>query len=121
MGFRDKVAIVTGAGQGIGEAYAKALAAEGASVVVADINEAQGRRVADEISGAGGVARFVPVDVASPESTKAMADATLAAYGAIDYLVNNAAIYQGMQVAPLIAVDWEYYKQIGRASCRERV
>jgi NAD(P)-dependent dehydrogenase (short-subunit alcohol dehydrogenase family) len=111
MRFQEKVAIVTGAGQGIGEAYAKALAVEGASVVVADVNEVQGRRVAGEISGAGGSARFVHVDVAAPESTKAMADATIAAYGAIDYLVNNAAIYQGMQIAPLIAVDWEYYKR----------
>lgn len=111
MRFREKVAIVTGAGQGIGEAYAKALAAEGARVVVADVNEAQGARVAEEIGAAGGTARFVRVDVASPESTKAMADATVAAYGGIDYLVNNAAIYAGMQVAPLIAVDWDYYKR----------
>lgn len=111
MRFRDKVAIVTGAGQGIGEAYAKGLAAEGASVVVADVNEAQGSRVATEIASAGGAARFVRVDVASPDSTRAMADATIAAYGGIDYLVNNAAIYQGMQIAPLIAVDWDYYKR----------
>jgi NAD(P)-dependent dehydrogenase (short-subunit alcohol dehydrogenase family) len=111
MRFRDKVAIVTGAGQGIGEAYAEGLAAEGARVVVADVNEEQGARVAGEIAKAGGTATFVRVDVASPESTTAMADATIAAYGGIDYLVNNAAIYQGMQVAPLIAVDWEYYKR----------
>jgi NAD(P)-dependent dehydrogenase (short-subunit alcohol dehydrogenase family) len=111
MRFREKVAIVTGAGQGIGEAYAKGVATEGASVVVADVNEAQGARVADAIAAAGGRARFVRVDVASPESTRAMADATIAAFGGIDYLVNNAAIYQGMQVAPLIAVDWEYYKR----------
>ncbi len=111
MRFREKVAIVTGAGQGIGEAYAKGLAREGASVVVADLNEAQGARVAEEIVAAGGRARFVHVDVASPESTKAMAAATIAAYGGIDCLVNNAAIYHGMQIAPLIAVDWDYYKR----------
>ncbi len=111
MEFTDKIAIVTGAGQGIGEAYAKALAAAGARVVVAELNESQGRRVAAEIAAAGGAARFVPVDVASPESTMAMAAATIEAFGGIDFLVNNAAIYHGMQIAPLIAVDWDYYKR----------
>jgi NAD(P)-dependent dehydrogenase (short-subunit alcohol dehydrogenase family) len=111
MRFADKVGIVTGAGQGIGEAYAKGLAAEGARVVVAELNEAQGRRVADEIREAGGEASFVHVDVASPESTQAMAEATRRTYGGIDFLVNNAAIYQGMQIAPLILVDWDYYKR----------
>jgi 3-oxoacyl-[acyl-carrier protein] reductase len=108
MQFDNKVAIVTGAGQGIGEVYAKALAAAGARVVVAELNEAQGRRVAAEI---GSAARFVHVDVASPESTRAMAAVTLEAFGGIDFLVNNAAIYHGMQIAPLIAVDWDYYKR----------
>jgi len=108
MRFEGKVAIVTGAAQGIGEAYAKALAAEGARVVVAELNEAQGRRVAEEI---GGAARFVRVDVASPESTQAMAAAAVEAFGGIDLLVNNAAIYHGMQLAPLIAVEWDYYKR----------
>ena len=111
MRFKDKVAIVTGSGQGIGEAYAKAIAAEGASVIVADLNGPQGTRVAEEITKGGGTARFVEVDVASPDSTRAMAEATVRAYGGIDFLVNNAAIYHGMQIAPLIAIDWDYYKK----------
>jgi len=110
-GISGKVAIVTGAGQGIGDAYAKGLAEQGASVVVADINEANGARVAAEIAASGGTALFVPVDVSSPESTQAMAAKAIGAYGGIDFLVNNAAIYHGMKVAPLTTVDWDYYKR----------
>jgi NAD(P)-dependent dehydrogenase (short-subunit alcohol dehydrogenase family) len=111
MQFSDKVAIVTGSAQGIGEAYAKAIAAQGASVIVADILKDGGQRVASEIAEAGGEARFVEVDVSSADSTRAMAAAAVDAYGGIDYLVNNAAIYQGMKIAPLISVDWDYYSK----------
>lgn len=109
MQLKDKVAIVTGAGQGIGEAYAKALAAEGACVVVAELQSEKGEAVAREIKAGGGEAIFVQVDVSSAESTRHMAAAAIEAYGGIDFLVNNAAIYHGMQVAPLITVDWDYY------------
>jgi NAD(P)-dependent dehydrogenase (short-subunit alcohol dehydrogenase family) len=109
--FKDKVAIVTGAAQGIGEAYARALAAEGASVVVADLNEDAGQRVAKELEAAGGTAMFVRCDVSDATSATAMADATVAAYGGIDLLVNNAAIYGDMQFDLLITVDWDYYRK----------
>ncbi len=111
MRFENKVSIVTGAGQGIGEAYAKALASEGARVVVAEINEDQGRRVATEIGESGGEATFVAVDVADEASTRALADATISAYGGIDHLVNNAAIYHGMKMAGLLGIEWDYYKR----------
>jgi NAD(P)-dependent dehydrogenase (short-subunit alcohol dehydrogenase family) len=109
--FEGKVAIVTGAAQGIGEAYARALAAEGASVVVADLNEDSGERVAKEIEAAGGTAMFVRTDVSDAASATAMADAAVAAYGGIDLLVNNAAIYGDMQFDLLISVDWDYYRK----------
>ena len=116
MRFKDKVAIVTGAAQGIGEAYARALAAEGASVVVADLNEESGNRVAKAINqehgeADGGTAMFVRCDVSDAESAAAMAEATVAAYGGIDCLVNNAAIYGDMQFDLLITVDWDYYRR----------
>lgn len=110
-GIDGKVAIVTGAGQGIGEAYARAIASQGAAVVVADINDEQAMRVATAINEAGGNASSVRVDVSCPESTQKMANAAIELYGGIDFLVNNAAIYQGMEIAPLTKVDWEYYKR----------
>ncbi len=109
MRFESKIAIVTGAGQGIGEVYAKALAAEGAQVAVADLNGEQAGRVAKEIEASGGVASPVVVDVADPESADAMAEAVASAYGGIDLLVNNAAIYGGMQIESLMKVDLGYY------------
>ncbi|MCX5095404.1 SDR family oxidoreductase [Streptomyces sp. NPDC059837] len=105
MRFQDKVAIVTGAGQGIGEGYARALAAEGARVVVAELNEAQGERVAKEI---GDAALFVKVDVADPASTEAMAAAVMAEFGRIDHLVNNAAIFHSMRRDGLTTVPLDY-------------
>ena len=104
MRFQDKVAIVTGAGQGIGEDYARALAAEGARVVVADINEEQGQRVAKELDSA----LFVKVDVGNPASADALAAATVAEFGRIDYLINNAAIYHSMRREGLTTVDLDY-------------
>jgi len=111
MRFESKVAIVTGSGGGIGQAYAEALAREGAAVVVADINLQGAEKVADGIKGEGGTALAVPVDVSDPLSAKEMADRTLAEFGGIDYLVNNAAIFGGMKLDFLVTVDPEYYKK----------
>jgi len=111
MGFDGKVAIVTGSGQGIGEAYAKGLASRGAAVVVADLNDGQAERVAKEIVSDGGQAVAVKVDVADPASAEAMATAAVEAFGGIDLLVNNAAIYAGMKLDALTTVDLDYYRR----------
>jgi 3-oxoacyl-[acyl-carrier protein] reductase len=109
--FDGKVAIVTGAAQGIGEQYARALARAGASVVVADLNAALGEQVAKQITADGGTASAVHVDVSDPASTVAMVESTVDRFGGIDFLVNNAAIYGGMKLNLLLAVDWDYYKK----------
>ena len=83
--FKDKVAIVTGAGGGIGQAYAEALAREGAAVVVADINTEGAQKVADGIKGEGGNAIAVRVDVSDPDSAKEMAAQALSEFDGIDY------------------------------------
>ena len=109
--FEGKVAIVTGAAGGIGAEYAKALAAEGAAVMIADLSDDASAERVDEIKAAGGQAAWVHTDISSAESTAAMAAATAEQFGGIDYLVNNAAIYGGMEINTLVHVDWDYYKR----------
>lgn len=109
--FDGKVSIVTGSAGGIGEAYARALAAEGSSIVIADIDEAKADAVASSIVDGGGSAVAVVVDVSDPDSTDAMAAAAVDAFGGIDHLVNNAAIYGDMEINSLINVDLEYYRR----------
>jgi NAD(P)-dependent dehydrogenase (short-subunit alcohol dehydrogenase family) len=108
--LQDKVIVVTGGAQGIGEAYAKALANEGAKVVVADINEA-GEQVAKQIEADGGSALFVRCDVSSAESATNLVATVEQQWGGIDGLLNNAAIYGAMQFDLLITVDWDYYRK----------
>ena len=106
--FDGKVAIVTGAAGGIGEAYARALAAEGARVVIADMDVERGGAVAATL---GDQALFVRTDVADRASAEALASATVERFEGIDLLVNNAAIYGGMQLDTLLTVDWDYYRR----------
>jgi len=87
-----KVAIVTGAAHGMGESEALIFAREGATVVVADLDQAAGEQVAAKITGNGGTARFARLDVADEGQWEAVVRDTVAAYGRLDILVNNAGI-----------------------------
>ena len=92
MQLKDKIAIVTGGGAGIGKAIAQRYAREGARVVVAEITPERGEATVNAIQQAGGQAAFIQTDVASEEQVKGLVEATLTCFGRIDILVNNAAI-----------------------------
>ncbi len=91
-GLVNKVAVITGAGQGIGRATALRFAEEGSKVIVAEFDRETGQSVADEISANGGAGKFVQVDVAERETVQTMVSETLSAFGQIDILVNNAGV-----------------------------
>lgn len=114
MDFSGKTIIVTGAGGGIGEGYAKACAEKGMNVVIAELKEEGGQRVADEINASGGSALFVKTDVGSEESANACADATMDKFGAINYLINNAAIFGDMKIEGYLNVDMDYLEKFMR-------
>ena len=112
MRLKDKVAIVTGGGVGIGKAYARGLAQEGAKVIVADIQEAEAKKVAADIKASGGEAMAFAVDVTSPEKTQAMAAATLKQYGRIDILVNNAGLYSALKKKTFMEIDTDEWDRV---------
>jgi NAD(P)-dependent dehydrogenase (short-subunit alcohol dehydrogenase family) len=92
VSVKDRTVIVTGGGSGIGRGIAELLAADGARVAVAEINETHGAAVADEIRRRGGVAEFIPTDVASEASVNSMVGEVVARFGSLYGLVNNAGI-----------------------------
>ena len=105
-----KVAVITGGAGGIGIVYAEALCDAGAAVVVADLDPAAAQAVAADLVAAGRQATSTVVDVRSKESTDAMAQAAIDAYGGIDILVNNAAIMTDLPpygLGNMPADDWD--------------
>lgn len=102
-----RVAIVTGAGGGLGEGICASLAAAGASVVCADLNAEAAEARADAIRSTGAAALAVTVDVADSPSVAAMTDQVMAAFGRIDILVNNAAIYPRRAWTEISEEEWD--------------
>ena len=92
MKLQDKVALITGAGSGIGRAIALEFAREGAKVLVAELDEASGRAVADELGAAGAQARFQRCDVTNEDEVRATVQAAVDAFGRLDIMVNNAGV-----------------------------
>jgi NAD(P)-dependent dehydrogenase (short-subunit alcohol dehydrogenase family) len=106
MRLSDKVAIVTGAASGMGAATARIFAREGAKVIVADVMEDEGKAVAESIKSNRGEARFQRLDVSSEADWDAAVAATLAAYGKIDILINNAGV-SGSDPDRLSIATWD--------------
>lgn len=102
----DAVAIVTGAGRGIGKGIAECLAAEGAKVIIATIDPAEGKETAESICKSGGFAYFIETDVEDEESIIRMVDETIREFGKIDVLVNNAGITIFKPIEEASIEDW---------------
>lgn len=107
MRLKGKVALITGAAQGIGEACAKEFAAEGASVVLADINVERGHKVAEGIRQAGYAAIFVECDISQKVQIDALIAAAVHQYGTLDIVVNNAGVNHSADFFQISEADWD--------------
>src|SRR6266404_2699354 len=116
MRLSDRVVIVTGAGRGIGRAYALGLAAEGARVVAADVLDC--KPVGTEIETRGGQALAVACDVSREADTQPLATETLARFGRIDALVNNAALYGNLKRRPFMEIPVEEWDRVMAVNLR---
>lgn len=111
MRFEGQTAIVTGAGRGMGRVVALGLAAEGARVVVAEMDEPSGKQVVDDIQKAGGRALSVNVDISRVADVRKLFKATVAEFGGLDILVNNAGIGIAKPLVDYSEEDWD--RQLG--------
>lgn len=108
MRLEGKVAIVTGGAQGMGRAIAQRYAQEGARVVIGDLRQADGQKVADEITAKNGKAVAVTVDVRDQQQVQAMIDVAVKEFGGLDILVNNAGVGRIIPFLETTEQDWNF-------------
>lgn len=119
--LKDKVCIVTGAGLGIGRASAQLMAAQGASVVVADIDVTAAEAVVSSIRSEGGKASAVPLDALRDDSIQAMIQSTHDTYGRIDVLYNNVGFTDSSRDTTVTGMDWDYWETSMQLNLRSTV
>jgi 3-oxoacyl-[acyl-carrier protein] reductase len=110
--LEDKVAIITGAGRGIGRAFALRFAEEGAKLLLPDISLERAESVANEIKAKGGEAVAIKTDISDEKATKKMAEEVIQHYGRVDILINNAAIWYGLEITPWDAWTVEEWDRV---------
>ena len=110
--MNEKVIVMTGAAEGIGETYACSVRRRGTRVALADVNVEKAAGVAAAIRAYGGSAESFAVDVADEASTLALSAAVVDRFGGVDHLVNNAGIHYGLRMEPMLTVDFEYYRRV---------
>jgi NAD(P)-dependent dehydrogenase (short-subunit alcohol dehydrogenase family) len=114
--LHDRVAIITGAAQGIGAAYARAMAQEGATVIIADLDDGEG--IAREIRENGGKALNVVTNVSSESSVENLVSTTVEQYGRIDILVSNAALFGKLEAKPFTEISVEEWDDLMAVNVR---
>ncbi len=115
MRLKDKVVIITGAGQGIGATFAHKVAEEGGRVVIAEINERKARAVAEKIATEGYEVSVHQTDVSREESTEALARHVVERYGGIDVLINNAAVFSTLTLKHIEEIpveEWDHLMNV---------